>query len=86
MIELESLPNIGKISAAALREVGIKSGEELRKVGAEEAFLRIRRCVDSGACLAFLMGLVGAVKGVPKSVLDDQTKEQYKAFYYTINR
>jgi len=86
MIKLESLPNIGKISATALREVGINSGEELRKVGAKEAFLRVRKFVDSGVCLVFLLGLVGAEKGVPKNMLDGQTKEQYKAFYYKLNR
>ncbi|MCL2474589.1 MAG: TfoX/Sxy family protein [Chloroflexi bacterium] len=81
MIELESLPNIGKVSAAALKAAGINSGEELREIGAQEAFLRIHKYVDSTACSAFLLGLAGAEKGVPKRMLDVKTKEQCKVFY-----
>lgn len=50
-MELTDLPNIGPVLAENLRQIGVETPETLREVGAEEAFLRIRRSVDSGACL-----------------------------------
>ena len=40
---LARMKNLGPISAARLRAVGIDSPEELRRLGAVEAFLRLRR-------------------------------------------
>ena len=48
---LTDLPNIGPKLAEHLEKAGISSPEELREVGAEAAFLRIRTQVDSTACL-----------------------------------
>ena len=50
-MELTDLPNIGPVLADNLRRVDINIPEELRAVGACEAWLRIRARVDSGACL-----------------------------------
>ena len=43
--------------------------EAFREMGAEEAFLRIRRSVDSGACLHQLGALAGAELGLSKAAL-----------------
>lgn len=42
MRELEKAPNIGKIAAEKLEQVGISNIEELREVGSREAFLRLK--------------------------------------------
>ena len=41
MNELTALPNIGEKLAAQLREAGIETAEELRRVGSREAWVRI---------------------------------------------
>ena len=50
-------------------------------MGAEEAFLRIRRSVDSGACLHQLSALAGAELGLPKAALPPERKAALKAFF-----
>ena len=79
--ELSHLPNVGKVLAENLRQIGIESPDQLKSLGAEEAFLRIRADVDPGACLHMLYGIQGAIEGVPDKFLSDDTKQRLKAFY-----
>lgn len=80
-MELTDLLNIGPVLAGNLRAVGIETPEELQKLGAEEAWLRIRLRVDSGACLHQLQALAGAVEGVPKKELSQERKAALKTFF-----
>ena len=80
MGELTMLPNIGKKLEQQLTQVGITTAEELRAVGAKEAWLRIR-AMDPSACMLRLMALEGAVEGIHKNLLSDQVKADLKAFY-----
>ena len=79
-IELTDLPNIGKVVAEKLKEVGIDTPEELRKVGAEQAFIRLQT-KDEGACLCMLQGLEGAVQGIRWHNLPKERKEELKQFF-----
>ncbi len=81
MSELSSLPNIGKVLENNLIEVGIKTPDELRKIGAKKTFLKIRENVDPGACLHMLYGIEGAVEGIRDTNLDDVIKQDLKKFY-----
>lgn len=80
-MELTDLPNIGPVLARNLQTIGIDTPEALRKVGAEEAWLRIRLNVDGGACLHQLQALAGAAAGVPKAELPLERKAELKAFF-----
>lgn len=80
MSELSKLPNIGKIVEEQLIQVGIDTVEELRRVGAKEAWLKIQQ-IDSSACIHRLMALEGAVEGVKKTELSAETKAELKEFY-----
>lgn len=80
MGELSDLPNIGKVVEAQLMQVGIHSAEELKRIGAREAWLRIQK-IDASACIHRLMALEGAIEGVKKHMLDDGVKAELKAFY-----
>ena len=80
MGELSSLPNIGKVVEEQLLQVGIDSAEELKRIGAREAWLRIQ-AIDESACIHRLMALEGAIRGVKKSMLSDEVKADLKAFY-----
>lgn len=80
MGELSSLPNIGKVVEEQLMQVGVDSAEELKRIGAREAWLRIQQ-IDESACIHRLMALEGAIRGVKKSMLPDEVKADLKAFY-----
>lgn len=77
-MELTDLPNIGPVLAGDLRAAGIETVEQLRAVGAEAAFLRIRQSGKSDACLHELEAIAGAVAGVGKSQLSSERKEQLR--------
>ena len=81
MSAMESLPNVGKVLANNLRGVGIDTPEQLRAIGAKEAFRRIRAAVDPGACLHMLYGLQGAVEGIRDTLLAPETKEDLQSFF-----
>lgn len=78
---LTDMPNIGPIAADALERVGIKTPEQLRQVGAQEAWLRIRTQVDPGACLHLLQGLEAAVENIPKKLLTAEKRAELNAFF-----
>ena len=56
MGELSSLPNIGKTVEEQLFRVGISSVDELKRIGAKEAWLKIQE-IDETACIHRLMAL-----------------------------
>ncbi|NLI22341.1 MAG: TfoX/Sxy family protein [Clostridiales bacterium] len=80
MGELSKLPNIGKVVEQQLMDAGIRTGAELSETGAENAWLRIQRN-DPSACIHRLLGLEGAICGVPKAALPPERKAELKAFY-----
>ncbi|MGN0341881.1 MAG: TfoX/Sxy family protein [Roseburia sp.] len=80
MGELSKLPNIGTTVEEQLIQVGINSLEELKKIGAKEAWLKIQE-IDDSACIHRLMALEGAIEGVKKTMLPDEVKADLKEFY-----
>ena len=80
MSELAKLPNIGKTVEEQLNQVGITTAKELEKIGAEAAWLKIQG-IDESACIHRLMALEGAIQGVKKTMLSDETKADLKNFY-----
>lgn len=81
MERLTDLPNIGPVLAGNLEKAGVTEPDQLRAMGAEEAFLRIRARVDQRACLHQLEALAGAAEGVRKSLLSGERKAELKAWY-----
>lgn len=84
MSKLTDLPNIGSVLAGNLEKAGVETPEQLRDLGAETAFLKIRSEVDPTACLHQLEALAGAVEGVRKSMLAPERKTELKRWYRTI--
>ena len=62
MAALINLKGIGPRCQALLNQVGIFTAEELREVGAIEAYLRIIEETEFSAHIALLYALVGAVE------------------------
>lgn len=80
MGELSKLPNIGKTVEEQLLQLGICSVDELVRVGAKGAWLKIQE-IDESACINRLMALEGAIQGVKKTMLSDEVKADLKEFY-----
>lgn len=79
MEELTSMMNIGKEMARKLELAGIGSGEVLRAIGPEEAYLRLKLLWPK-VCLVHLYALEGAVTGQAYNALPDGRKRELKAF------
>jgi DNA transformation protein and related proteins len=63
--ELTDLPNIGQEVARLLVAAGIRSPQELRRLGAVAAAARIRDIrTEDPPCRSMLSGLEGAIRGV----------------------
>lgn len=79
----EKIRNIGPKSAAWLRQVGIKSTEEIKSLGAFAAFLKVRRA-GFKATLSLVYALAGAEDDCHWQALDVKRKaallEQYNTF------
>ena len=62
-IELRQLPNIGKVLGEKLILVGIENANQLKNIGAENAFIRLKS-VDNDACINMLCAIEGAIQGI----------------------
>ena len=78
--ELTQMPNIGKVVAEKLIQVGITTPEALRSVGSEQAFIRIQT-IDDTACFCMLQGLEGAIQGIRWHNLPKERKEELREFF-----
>lgn len=80
MSKLSEQPNIGKEVERQLNEAGISTMEELKNMGAEQAWLKIQD-IDESACIHRLLALEGAICGIKKTLLPDERKKELKEFY-----
>ncbi|EPH03418.1 hypothetical protein HMPREF1531_01479 [Propionibacterium sp. oral taxon 192 str. F0372] len=75
MSDLTDLPNIGPALARALKNVGIDTPTKLIEAGSLEAWWRIHPTFD---CLHSLLALEAAIQNIPKTHLDQQTRQRLK--------
>ena len=62
---LEDLPNVGAVAAERLRAVGVRTPEELARIGSVGAALRLLRAEpEDPPCQSMLSALEGAIRGV----------------------
>lgn len=79
MGELAKLPNIGKVVEEQLNQVGIETEDDLKAIGAKQAWLKIQE-IDESACIHRLLALEAAIRGVNKTALPDEVKADLKNF------
>jgi DNA transformation protein len=75
---LARMRNLGPVSATRLRAVGIESPEELRRVGAVEAFIRLREANPFEISAVFLYALHGAVTDTDWRQLSESTRARLR--------
>jgi DNA transformation protein len=76
---LETLTNLGRISARQLAEIGIKTESELRTVGAAAAYLKLKDHFGRGVSLNYLYALDGALKGVRWDLMPESERAAVRA-------
>jgi len=86
MKELSDLPNIGKVLANKLKQVGINNEHELKLIGSEKAILKIATLEQSGACINMLYALEGAIQGIRWHGIDKDRKQELKMWYQMLNK
>ena len=84
-MRISEMKNIGVINEEKLAQVGIVEPDQLRKLGTEAAFLKIRHLVDDGACLHLLYGLEGAIQDIHKRELSERRKAELRDFFKQLN-
>jgi DNA transformation protein len=77
-MEFSRLMNLGPASERALPEVGIHSIEQLREIGAVEAYLRLRARDPDRTSLNALYALEGALTGRHWRDFDDPYKQRLR--------
>lgn len=80
MIDIENAKNIGPITGAELRSIGVRTLHDLQAMGVEEAFYQIIEQHPERLNLNFLLALVGACENCDwREILGDK-KESLKDF------
>ncbi|MBC1501359.1 TfoX/Sxy family protein [Listeria weihenstephanensis] len=80
-MQISDMKNLGKVNEKNLNIVGIESAEELREMGTEKAYLRVKELVDDGACMHFLYALEGAIQDIPKKEISEQRRKELRQLY-----
>jgi DNA transformation protein len=73
-VVLERMKNLGPVSAARLRAAGIETPEELRRLGAVEAYVRLKRTFPVETTYTALYMLHGAVTDVRWYALSEESR------------
>jgi len=79
------LPNISKTLADKLKLVGIENDNQLKSIGVENAFVKLKT-VDDNACINLLYAIEGAIQGVRWHDLDQSKKLELKEFFRMMNK
>ncbi|MEA3447702.1 MAG: TfoX/Sxy family DNA transformation protein [Bacteroidota bacterium] len=80
MTKLSESLNVGKVLELKLENVGINSLEELKEVGSEEAFARVKQ-IDKNAGRSILFAIDGAVQGVKWHKIPEDRKNKLRAYF-----
>ena len=81
MTKLESLPNIGKISALKLKKIGINTAEEFLERDPYEVFEELLTKVDPALCRCALASIVGARFGKQWHKITKETATEFQKRY-----
>lgn len=83
MGEIAKMVNLGEVIEKQLGEVGITTAEQLRETGSKQAWLKIK-AIDDSACIHRLLAMEGAIRGVKKTALPEDVKEDLREFYRAV--
>ena len=84
MEKLSSLPNISDVLEKKLEQAGIISPDQLKEMGAEDAFIKIITIDRLGTCVNMLYAIEGAIQEIRWHGLDPARKKELKEFYWKL--
>lgn len=76
---VESLPNLGRYTARCLTEIDVETADDLRAMGAVEAYARLKFQFGRGITLNALWAMDAALSGIDWRYLTQERKEELKA-------
>ena len=76
--DLTTLKNIGPASARQLRDVGIENGMELHRIGALDAYRRLKHAFPRHVSRVMLYALEGALRDCHWNRLPPEVKDRLK--------
>jgi RecG-like helicase len=75
---LDTLPNIGSVTALKLRKIGITTVADFLKLDPYDIFDKLRTEVDPTLCRCALAVIVGANEGKPWHKITKRTAREYE--------
>jgi hypothetical protein len=81
MSNLNTLPNLGKVTQEALQKIGINTAEEFLARDPYEIFHELLLKVDPTLCRSFLAGLVGASVSKKWNLVSREAAAEYSKRY-----
>jgi len=81
---LRAMPSLGKASAELLVDVGITTPEMLRKIGAVEAWRRLRFAHGKRVTVTWIYALDIAIQGIPWKELSEARARKLSAAAHAI--
>lgn len=83
MSDLKSLPNIGPVLARLLERAEIHTAEELRRLGAEAVFTRLKilETEEGDSCIHKLYALEGAIQGIRWNEVSSERRHELLEFF-----
>ncbi|WP_125718713.1 TfoX/Sxy family protein [Flavobacterium ustbae] len=82
---VSQMPNIGDTLANKLIEAEIHDPSELRALGTENAFIKVKT-IDPTACINMLYALEGAIQNIRWHNLDKNRKAELREFEKRLNK
>jgi len=84
-MKTDELTNIGKSLAEKLNQAGIKTPEQLFKMGSEDAFKKLL-AIDNTTCINSLYALEGAIQSIRWHNLNKKRKNELSVFYNELKK
>lgn len=84
-MKTDELTNIGKSLAEELNQAGIKTPEQLFKMGSEDAFKKLL-AIDNTTCINSLYALEGAIQSIRWHNLNKKRKNELSVFYNELKK
>ncbi|WP_434777111.1 TfoX/Sxy family DNA transformation protein [Neisseria sp. Ec49-e6-T10] len=85
MTALNSLINIGNEMQRKLQTAGIADAEQLKALGAKEAFYQLKLRFPE-VCLVHLYTLYGAIENIEYNKLSEETKKELKTYHNALKQ
>ncbi|MCX5515148.1 competence-specific regulator [Kaistia algarum] len=76
---ISSMRGIGPRTATWLKDVGVETEDDLRRMGAIAAYRRLKHSGPKRVSLNALWGLHAALEGIPWTAVDRETKQRLLA-------